>query len=116
VDVELRVIPDCPNAQGAFDLLRLALRDLGFAGVAIRVTIVEDDSQAQLLGFAGSPTFVADGHDLFPDNSLVPAWSCRLYPGSSGPSRLPALRELTAALHTVANDREIEPSESTVDK
>jgi hypothetical protein len=101
VDFELQVIPDCSNTAGAFDLFRLALRDLGLENASIQVTIVEDDAQAVRLGFAGSPTFLADGQDLFLNGSLTPAWGCRLYPGTSGLTGLPQHRELRAALAAV---------------
>jgi hypothetical protein len=101
VDFELQVIPDCPNTPGAVDLFRWALRDLGLENATIQVMIVEGDAQAVRLRFAGSPTFRADGQDLFHNDSLTPAWGCRLYPGPSGLTGLPQRRELRAALAVV---------------
>ena len=40
VDVELLVMPDCPNAQAAQELLRSSLRAAGLAGTPIRVRVI----------------------------------------------------------------------------
>jgi hypothetical protein len=99
MDVELQIIPGCPHTAGALELFRRALDDVGLRDVPVRVTVVADAEQAGQLGFAGSPTFLAGGRDLFPDDAGAPAWSCRLYRSAQGLSGLPPVDQLAAALN-----------------
>jgi hypothetical protein len=92
--IELLVVPDCPNAEPATRALHVALTELGIGDVAIRTVVVNTDEQAQVWGFAGSPTFRVDGRDIF-GSDQTPALSCRLYPGAGG---VPNQKDLTDAL------------------
>lgn len=89
MDVELQVIPDCPYAGSAHELLRRALDDIGLGHIVVRTTIVATDEDAHTFGFVGSPTFVVDGHDLFADAGATPAVTCRLYRTTGGIAPLP---------------------------
>jgi len=89
VDVELQVIPDCPYAGSAQELLRGALDDIGLGHIVVRTTIVATDEDAHKIGFVGSPTFVVDGHDLFAEAGATPAVTCRLYRANGGVAPLP---------------------------
>lgn len=105
MDVELLVIPGCPHAVSAHRLLRQALDDIGLCHLAIRTTVINDDQDAQRRGFVGSPTFEADGHDLFADASAPPAWACRLYRTTDGTAPLPDLWQLRQAIKRAADTR-----------
>ena len=65
MDVELLVVPDCPNETAAVQLLSTALADLGLPDTGFQVTMVTSESQVAQRGFTGSPTFLIDGIYLF---------------------------------------------------
>jgi hypothetical protein len=91
----------CPSHEEGLQLLREAA---GAAGVELDVEVVEvlSDEDAERLGFPGSPTYLAEGRDLFPieDPGHEPAAdACRAYrrPGGRvGP--LPHPDDVAAAL------------------
>ena len=96
---------ECPSHEEGLALLGAAAAD---AGVEIAVTPVEvvDDAQAERLAFTGSPTYLAGGADLLPDDAPAHAYrfdACRLYHragGRAGP--LPGHDDLAAALRAAA--------------
>ena len=64
MDVELLVVPDCPNEAVAYDLTRAALADLGVAA-SVSTTGIESDEHALACGFTGSPMFLVNGQEPF---------------------------------------------------
>lgn len=97
--VELLVIEDCPHEAPAGALLRRALDDIGLATTSFNVIVVNSEPDADRLSFLGSPTFRADGRDLFSQPDRPPALACRMYgPGQA----LPGLHELRRALKETA--------------
>jgi hypothetical protein len=98
VDVELLLIPECPGADEATTLLRTALDDIGLAGTAFSVGIIDTDEGARARGFAGSPAFIVDGTDLFRGEETTGSLACRLYATPVGPRNVPTLRDLRRAL------------------
>ena len=92
-------IDDCPNWQSARDRLRLALDRLGHADVPISDVQVETQDEASATGFAGSPTILVDGRDVFPPPT---AWTgglaCRLYRTPAGIAGVPRVEDLMSAL------------------
>ena len=99
MDVELLLVPDCPHQVAAEDLLRTALVDVGLPA-DFQVVAVTDEAEAE---FAGSPTFRANGADLFPTLGNPAGLSCRIYRSGSGPSGLPDLPALRRALKRTAD-------------
>lgn len=87
------VIPGCPGAQAAEELLRRALTDLGLGQHPV---IVQEPSTDE--AFAGSPTFLVDGTDLFPGTATDVTGACRLYPTPDGLRNVPTLTDLRTAL------------------
>jgi DinB superfamily len=63
--IELLVTADCPHREAAETLLRTALADVGLPA-QLRVLTVTDGDDAARQGYRGSPTFRANGADLFP--------------------------------------------------
>lgn len=92
------MIPDCPGAGEASELLRTALDDIGLPGTPFTVRIIDTDAAARASRFAGSPAFVVDGTDLFEGGTTGGSMACRVYPTSDGPRNVPALRDLRKAL------------------
>lgn len=100
VDVELIVVPDCPHASAAKELLRTALAAAGLPAPDVRVTVIASQREAEERGFVGSPTVLINGIDPFAEPGRPPALACRIYPGPGGPSGLPPIDELTGALRS----------------
>jgi hypothetical protein len=98
--IELMVVSDCPHSDAAAELLRQALDDVGLPG-PFETTVVSTPEDAVRRGFGGSPSFVADGVDLF---GAIPvgALACRVYQTDVGRAGVPALRELRRALKEAA--------------
>jgi hypothetical protein len=99
--IELMVVPDCPHADVAAELLRQALDDIGLS-VPFETSVVSTPDDAVRRGFGGSPSFVADGVDLFGDIP-VGALACRVYQTDVGRAGVPALRDLRMALKEAAD-------------
>ncbi|GAA3717152.1 hypothetical protein GCM10022204_41310 [Microlunatus aurantiacus] len=102
MEIDLLVTPDCPHREAAEDLLRTALADVGLPA-HLRVLTVTDADDAARYGFAGSPTFRADGADLFPAAREPAGLNCRIYPTGSTRGGLPDLPDLRKALKRAAN-------------
>jgi hypothetical protein len=98
VEVELLIMPDCPNAGAAHDLLRTELSALGLADTPIRVSEIDTPDAAEQRGFLGSPTVRINGVDPFAEPGRSPGLSCRVYPSSAGVCVLPPADWLRAAL------------------
>lgn len=109
MDIELLVVPGCPHQAAAVDLLGVALADVGLpAGFA--VVTVTDAEGATRRGFAGSPTFRADGTDLFPETGQAAGLTCRLYRSGRTWSGLPELPALRQALKRAADQPRTAPA------
>ncbi|MGP4033511.1 hypothetical protein [Pseudarthrobacter sp. 1C304] len=98
MDYELRIIAGCPNSAPALDLFRQALAAENAAG-DVRVVQLDTEEQATALHFHGSPSFIADGLDLFP-SPASPALTCRVYKSPAGLAGLPSLADLLTALRS----------------
>jgi hypothetical protein len=99
MEIELLVVPDCPNERAAASLLRTALDDIGLGSVGFAVTVIDTQVAAEERHFIGSPTFRMDGRDLFPEPERPSSFACRIYPGRKG---LPELRDLRQDLKRAA--------------
>lgn len=77
MDVELIVVPDCPNERPAAALLRAALDDVGLTGVQFTTTVIDTERAADQRRFTGSPTFLINGTDPFAVHPCEPALACR---------------------------------------
>lgn len=98
VDVELLVVPECPNEGAAATLVRRALDDVGLRRLPIRTRVVSTDEEAEQLLFVGSPTVRIDGEDPFPTAGMPVGLACRVYLSEGVRSGLPDLRQLRQAL------------------
>jgi hypothetical protein len=103
VDIELLVIPDCPNEGAAAAQLRQALDDVGLTRVPIRTHLVDSLDEARRLGFVGSPTVRIDGEDPFDEPAQLVGLACRVYETGEVRSGVPDLRRLRQALQRHAD-------------
>ncbi|MDP9818481.1 hypothetical protein [Spirilliplanes yamanashiensis] len=88
----------CPNWRAAGERLRAALDRVGRTDTRIELVPVETEAAAAAVGFAGSPTFVVDGEDLFGPPATVGGLTCRVYGTSAGLAGVPEVTDLVAAL------------------
>jgi hypothetical protein len=102
---ELRIIQDCPNSAPALELFREVLAAEGRAADLLTVRRVTSDDEAEELQFHGSPSFMADGRDLFPADT-APGLSCRVYPSGHGLAGLPSAESLRAAVSSRLSSQE----------
>ena len=98
VELELLVVPDCPNEAAAVAAVQAAARQAGLGEGGLRVTVIGTDEQARGHRFAGSPTLLIDGVDPFADPSAPIGLTCRIYSTTDGPAGVPELAQLRAAL------------------
>ncbi|MEV4196729.1 hypothetical protein AB0J32_00080 [Micromonospora globbae] len=105
MDVQLLVVDDCPNAEGAAAVLRRALDEVGLAGVRFATRVVADQAEAEAVGFVGSPTVLIDGRDPFAGPGQTVGLACRLYRDDGGVSGVPPLAALRRALERAAGRR-----------
>lgn len=101
MDVELLVVPDCPNEAVAYDLVREALADLCVAA-SVSTTVIKTDDHAQARGFTGSPMFLIDGRDPFAEPDAAVGVACRMYRTSAGLAGAPAPEQLREALRAAS--------------
>jgi hypothetical protein len=66
VDARVVHFDECPYWRGASEGLGEALTRIGRPDVPVRLVEVGSETDARKSGFAGSPTIVVDGLDLFP--------------------------------------------------
>lgn len=96
-DMEITVlyVADCPS----LDLARKRVAE-AVARVDATATVTERlVIDAEALGFAGSPTILVDGADLFTRPDLTTSLTCRLYPTPDGLQGAPTVDELVDAFH-----------------
>jgi hypothetical protein len=98
MDVQLVYFQGCPSWQAARKRLRSALDLTDNDGTSIQLVEVQSAAEIAGTGFAGSPTLLIDGKDLFPVPGRVAGLTCRLYPTSEGLRGSPTLEALVAAL------------------
>ena len=103
MDYELRIIPNCPNSDWALQLFRQALTAEG-VNEDVRVTELSSEEQADALNFHGSPSFIADGQDLFPASASA-ALTCRVYQREVALAGLPSQEDLKAAIRLAESGR-----------
>ncbi|MGW3353420.1 hypothetical protein ACWDA3_59915 [Nonomuraea rubra] len=86
VEIELLVVPDCPNQQLAAERLRQTLGEAGLHATGFTTRMIADQAEAERTGFTGSPTILLDGRDPFAEPGATPSLACRLYRTPDGPA------------------------------
>jgi hypothetical protein len=74
--VEVRIVyfDGCPSWRTANERLREALTQAGHADAPVGLIRVESEAEAAAAGFAGSPTILVNGRDLFPEPLYPMGW------------------------------------------
>jgi len=95
---EILHIDDCPSWEEAGRLLREALDSTGHQDTVITYTRVISAAAAAQVPFAGSPTILIDGTDLFPLDGRTTDLACRVYITPGGFAGWPTQEQLKQAL------------------
>lgn len=96
--IELLHIADCPNWEETLRLLRSALDATGHQAVPIGVETIDSEETADAWAFAGSPTILANGIDLFPSGGRMRSLACRVYATPHGLAGHPTQAQLEEAI------------------
>jgi hypothetical protein len=97
--VELLYFEDCPNHQGARELVERVAAEIGVAP-DVRLVEVSTPEAAKQMRFLGSPTIRVNGRDVDPaaDTRDEFMLACRVYASDTGYSGQPAEAWVRAAL------------------
>lgn len=96
--VQVLHIDECPSWEEAGVRTRQALDGAGLQDVAVEFVVIRTPDEAANTAFAGSPTIVVDGEDLFPTDRQTTALACRVYFTEHGLSGAPTRTQIERAL------------------
>ena len=96
--IELLHIADCPNSEETLHRLQRAIANTMSSNTSVKSTLVDSAETAASLLFAGSPTILVDGVDLFPTDGRTSDLACRIYPTPNGLAGTPTQQQIEAAL------------------
>lgn len=99
MEVDLLYFDGCPSWQSGLKNLKAAL-EAEVLKADLRLVRVEDDTEAVRLKFLGSPSFRADGTDLWPEERRRYNLNCRLYTTPQGLKGVPTVEMLREKLRT----------------
>ncbi|WP_254706746.1 hypothetical protein [Streptomyces lunaelactis] len=102
MDIEILLVPGCPNETLAAERLRCALDTSGLSSIGFTTRIVTGQAEAERIGFTGSPTILIDGRDPFAEPRHTPGLSCRMYRTADGLAGAPDAGQLHEALRAAA--------------
>ncbi|GAA3195648.1 MULTISPECIES: hypothetical protein [Streptomyces] len=102
IEIDVLVVPDCPNRQLAEERLRQALDETGLRAARLTTRTVTDGTTAARTGFTGSPTILINGRDPFAEPGAVPSLTCRMYRTQDGLDGAPAAARIREALRAAA--------------
>jgi hypothetical protein len=96
--IELLHIADCPNSGETLLRLQRAVDNTMPSNTSIKSTLIDSAETAALLPFAGSPTILVNGLDLFPTDGRTSDFACRIYLTPNGMAGAPTQQQIEAAL------------------
>lgn len=98
VNIEVLHIVDCPSWVAVGERLREALDATGLGATTIKYRLLETGEDAARVPFAGSPTILLNGEDMFPGGARTSDLACRVYATPAGLAGLPATEQLIDAV------------------
>lgn len=98
MQIEILHIAECPNWRETGTRMRAALTTVGVMYGDIDYHLVTDAAQLGSLAFAGSPTILVDGLDLFPSDGATADLACRVYVSNGRMAGLPTEADIVDAL------------------
>jgi hypothetical protein len=98
VQIQVVYFDGCPSWRVTYERLVAALEAMGRRELVVDLVQVASPDEAAAAKFAGSPTILVDGLDLFPGTAVTTQLACRVYPTPQGLSGSPTVEALIAAL------------------
>lgn len=98
VRIQILHIDACPHWTAAAARVREALAASGLTDVDVQHRLLRTAEDAAGTPFAGSPTILLDGKDLFPGDGRTSELACRVYATPSGLAGSPTTRQLIEAI------------------
>lgn len=98
MEVTVLHIDDCPNWAEAGSRLRTALTAVGASDTGVSFMTLHTPEDASRVPFAGSPTILVDGEDLFPSSGRTTDLACRIYRTEGLFAGIPSQADIEAAL------------------
>ncbi|PCG85010.1 hypothetical protein CIB93_15960 [Streptomyces sp. WZ.A104] len=98
MEIEVLVVPGCPNQKLVEERLRQALDDAGLPVTTFTTRVISDQGEAERSGFTGSPTILIDGRDPFAEPGASPSVACRIYRTPGGLAGAPEVNQIQQAL------------------
>jgi len=102
-DIMVLHVRDCPSVTPLLERLLVAA-DLAGVSITTTLRVVESESEARVIAFAGSPTILIDGNDPFASEGVT-SFGCRLYESGGRLDGAPSMPQLTAALLAASSAR-----------
>lgn len=96
--IELLHIADCPNSRETLLRLKRAVANTMSSNTSVKSVLINSAETAVRWPFAGSPTILIDGVDLFPTDGRTSDLACRIYPTPNGMAGAPTQQQIEAAL------------------
>jgi len=96
--IELLHIADCPNSGETLLRLQRAVDNTMPSNTSITSTLIDSAETAARLPFAGSPTILVNGVDLFPTDGRTSDLACRIYLTPNGMAAAPTQQQIEVAL------------------
>ncbi|MFE6736335.1 hypothetical protein [Microbacterium sp. NPDC057650] len=100
MDIEVLHIDGCPSTEIAVAGVHEAAASLGL-DVTVATRLLRTPEDAAAAAFAGSPTILVDGEDLFPSEGRTGRLACRVYPTDAGLRGAPTAEQINAALRSL---------------
>jgi len=101
MDVTLLHIEECPNWEETGERLKRALAATGHGDRPVDLVLLNTPEEAGRYPFAGSPTILIDGVDLFPGAETTTSVSCRVYHTGTRFAGSPTEQQMVEALRNL---------------
>ncbi|UXY25154.1 hypothetical protein [Streptomyces sp. HUAS TT20] len=103
MEIEVLVVPGCPNQQLVEERLRQVLDGVGLSSTVFTTRVIADQAEAERSGFTGSPAILIDGRDLFAEPGAASSVACRMYRTPGGLAGVPEVDQLRQALESAVD-------------
>jgi hypothetical protein len=101
MNVTLLHIEECPNWMEAGERLTNALAATGHGDERVDFVLLNTTDEAAQHPFAGSPTILVDGVDLFPGAEVTSSLACRVYRTGDRLAGSPTQEQIVKALRNL---------------
>ncbi|SEN68548.1 thioredoxin family protein [Cryobacterium sp. TMT1-3] len=103
--IEILHVADCPNSGETLHRLQRAVSNTMPSNTPIKSILIDSAETAASLLFAGSPTILVDGVDLFSTEGRTSDLACRIYLTPNGVAGAPTQQQIEVALKSTVVSR-----------